>query len=288
MNSETISLQTEGELKSLKEKPKTKIVKPQKSSITIGQNEVIAVFGKRGFGKTYFVKKALIPKYRKVLIFDQQFSFPDDMVTQKEMKKYPGWKLIEEPRELITEMLKQTKQKNLKKRIIIVYRPDQDQIKRDFNFVAEALFRIGHFMFFVDELHDFLTATMVPTAMSKIFRIGRHKGIGFCGITQRPAHVHNTFKSQVEKAFVFKLSLPPDRKYIEDWLGDQSEVVKDLPKFHFLFWDGEEIYKMRPIRDQDKELIEIEEKTKDAVKAPKVFGEDREKVIKVVEEIVDE
>jgi hypothetical protein len=230
----------------------------------------------------------LVTKYRKVLIFDQQISFPDDMVSEKEMKKYPGWKLITDPRELIREMLKQTKPKNLKKKIIIVFRPNQDFIKRDFNFVAEVLFKIGHFFFVVDELHDFLTATQVPAAMSKIFRIGRHKGIGFCGITQRPAHVHNTFKAQVQKAFIFKLSLPPDRKYIEDWLGEQSEIVNTLPKFHFLFWDGNEIYKMRPIGEEEKELIAVEEKSKDAVKAPKIFGEDRDNVEKVVEEIEDE
>jgi hypothetical protein len=288
MSKETISLKTEGQLESLKTKSKTKIIKPQKSNIVIGSNEVIAVFGIRGKGKTFFVRNALIPNYRKVLIFDQQISFPEDMVTQKEMKKYSGWKLIDDPRELINEMLKQTKKKNLHKRIKIVYRPNQDAIKRDFNFVTEALFRIGHFMFIVDELHDFLTATQVPQAMSKIFRIGRHKGIGFCGITQRPAHVHNTFKAQVQKAFVFKLSLPPDRKYIEDWFGDQAEVVKTLPDFHFLFWDGDEIYKMRPIGEKEKELIEIDEKTADSVKAPKIFGEDREKVVKIVEEIVDE
>jgi hypothetical protein len=45
---------------------------------------------------------------------------------------------------------------------------------------------------------------------------------------------------------------------------------------------------MRPIGEKEKELIEIDEKTADSVKAPKIFGEDREKVVKIVEEIVDE
>jgi hypothetical protein len=112
--------------------------------------------------------------------------------------------------------------------------------------------------------------------------VGRHKNIGIAGLTQRPASVHNMFKSQVTKGFIFRLNLPPDVKYIKDWMGEEMEVLRTLPHFHYIIWDGTRLIKMKPLQEEE-EPLEIETASASHIGDPKTDEAEKEELLHIVE-----
>lgn len=288
----SVSIPVDAKLKSKdkKTRPIHKLSVGEGYGIKIDINEVIGVFGIRGKGKSFFVKHAIIPHFNRVVIYDNRWGYPDDNVWEKKLKKYPHWHIVTDFRSLFDLMMKARKKSffgtdHRKKKFYIAFRPKLHG-KEVSEFFFRLVFAIGNFYLIVDEMADHCTPQYIGQRHSEILRVGRHQNMGYCGITQRPASVHNTFKGQVTKNFVFRLNLPPDVKYLKDWMGDEMEIIRTLPDFHYIVWDGENTVLMKPIEiKQADEVIALQKKPKTAVGETKTFEDERENVLEVIEEI---
>lgn len=292
MKTAQTSIPINGQLKSLKKSrtpliDKVAVVDP---TLSLSDNEVITIMGIRGFGKSYFLKNALLPLLKHVVIYDHVWGYPDDdewSVDRKgQFKKYRGWFLIREWAELVKIMLKYQKKENKNKKCFIVFRPKKHN-KSTFSFFARIVYTIGGYYLIIDELADVCTPHWIPEYLSDILRVGRHKNIGMAGLTQRPASVHNMFKSQVTRGFIFRLNLPPDVKYIKDWMGEEMEVIRTLPHFHYIIWDGTRLIKMKPLADKE-EPLEVDSKGVTHIGDPKTSEKEIDELVHVVEEIEEE
>lgn len=253
------------------------------SSITLGTNEVIAIFGIRGYGKTFLFKKAIIPELSRVIIYDHVMGYPDDgYISETDLKKkWKNWYIFTHPRDLYDKMIEAGKPKNKNKKYYIVYRPI-DHNMAVFEFFCRIVYSVGNFFMVVDEMADVCTPNRITDYHGRILRVGRHQNIGYCGLTQRPAAVHNLFKSQVSKAFAFRLLLPADLKYLKDWFGEEMHVLRQLDHYQFLYCDGDKIIQMKPIKE--KETLTVD-KTPPSAMDPVVVDVERERITKIVDEI---
>ena len=291
MSTAEISMPVDGELRS-QATSKAKVTKiPLKDfKLPVADNEVISIMGIRGFGKSYFLKHAILPNLRRVVVYDHVWGYPDDNVWQvkrnKEFKKYPNWYLATEWRELVDLMQHANKKKNQRKPYYIVFRPHKHSLST-FEFFCQVVWTLGRFLMVVDEMADVCTPQKITSNHSQILRVGRHKNIGYIGITQRPASVHNIFKSQTTRAFIFRLNLPPDVKYLKEWMGDEMEAIRTLPHFHYIIWDGTRLIKMKPLKEEE-EPIQIEKKTASHIEEAKFSEKERDELIEVVENIEEE
>lgn len=277
-------MQTEGTLKSrTKSTAQVDTVPTEHDSFTIATNEVLSLLGIRGFGKTFLLKNALLPQVQRAVFYDHVYGYPDDYVEIKDLKKYPNWYITERPRELVDLMYKALEKGNLKKNYYIAYRPKQFNLI-DFELFCRLCYGIGNFTFIVDEMADVCTPARITDWHSQILRVGRHRNMGYIGITQRPASVHNLYKSQVTRAFAFRLNLPADIMYLKKWMGTEMAELKTLPYFHFLYWDGTEIFKMKPLRPKEEIVQLVEDEKTSMRKTTTDKDEEKDAVLQVVDE----
>ncbi len=253
--------------------------------LSINDNECITIMGIRGKGKSYLLKHAILPELRRLIIYDHVWGYPDDNVwdvkRNNEFKKFKDWYLIRDWHDLVLLMLDSQKDKNKRKKYYITFRP-KDHSYTTFDFFCQVVWTIGGYYMVIDEMADVCTPHLITKYLSRILRVGRHKNIGLAGLTQRPASVHNMFKSQVTKGFCFRLNLPPDVKYMKDWWGEEMEMIRTLPNFHYIIWDGTRLIKMMPIKEEEDPMI-IETATATHIGDPKTDEKEKEELLHVVE-----
>ena len=132
----------------------------------IKTDETITVMGKKGCGKTTFVKAlcAAIPKDR-LLVYDPLGQY---------------------------ESLSR-------------YVPARDDIK-EFESIAEKVWNKGNMFFVVEEAELYYREMlMLSEFSSKIALRGRNKGIGLMCVTRRPQELKKTALNQSDHIFIFKL-----------------------------------------------------------------------------------
>jgi len=121
----------------------------------------------------------------------------------------------------------------------IVYQPEDlglDEFNRVCWYVCR---RLKNILFVVDEVHNFCTKSSIPDGLKYLITVcqGEPYNIGFFGISQRPANVHNDILSNASVWFVFSLNLDRDAKAVEDNTGMPIEVIKALPYRHFCIFN---------------------------------------------------
>ena len=88
-------------------------------------------------------------------------------------------------------------------------------------------------LLFVEEIHEFLPQSGrsgdLADVLIKVAKRGRKRGLGLCGISQRPAAVDKEFITQCEWIVWHRLTWENDTKVVEKILGrEQAETVKEL------------------------------------------------------------
>lgn len=111
-------------------------------------------------------------------------------------------------------------------------------------------------LLFVEEIHEFLPQTGRGGAFSDVLitvaKRGRKRGLGLCGLSQRPAAVDKEFITQCDWIVWHRLTWENDTKVVEKILGsDAAESVTRLE-------DGEALV----MTDWDEELARVQFKRK--------------------------
>lgn len=132
----------------------------------------------------------------------------------------------------------------------IIYSPNAEEL-RDPDF-HEAFFlwvydRTNTFCY-IDEAYAVTAPSYIPPSLHAILTRGRERGTGILNSTQRPMQIPNVIMSEAENWYVFRLSMPADRKKVcEICPGINPDEILMLPKREFVFCRADEDYRTRPV-----------------------------------------
>ncbi len=156
--------------------------------------------------------------------------------------------------------------------------------------VSKALFRREReaqqpFLLLVEEMHEYLPEgrgrSDAGDALVQIAKRGRKRGLGLCGVSQRPAAVAKEFITQCDWLCWHRLTWDNDTKVAGRILGDEaSETVQELD-------DGEALL----MADWDEEIRRVQfrrKRTFDAGATPGLEGMDRPQLKSVRSDLVAE
>lgn len=185
------------------------------------EKKIIPIFGKRGSGKSFLVKK-LIESEKRLLIFDT-------------LGEYTNGVVFEDPRKLL-EFWRNVYRKSFR----LIYRPLNPQEELDP--LAELVFDLGNMTMVIEEIDCYCTPYEISDAMAHIIQRGRHQGITLIGVTQRPFGIHRLITSQAKEIYVFNTNEPRDRDYLRMLLGTEIDAKLDaLQQYQYVKWtDGKE------------------------------------------------
>lgn len=177
------------------------------------------VLGKRGSGKSYYVKQESL-KANRVLIYDTIGEYSEYGVT------------FENLGDLIEYWLK-VYDRNFR----LVYQPLRPA--DEFDDVCDLVYSCGDMVFIAEEIDIFSTSYDLSESFANIIQRGRHKNIDFFGVSQRPYRINRTVSSQAKEIVTFIQTEPRDLEYLRLYMGsDHIDKISTLPEYHYLKWSS--------------------------------------------------
>ena len=165
---------------------------------------------------------------------------------------------------------------------------DHDDVEAVVEAVVDALFRREKsvrkpFLLFVEEMHEFVPESgglgEVGETLVRVAKRGRKRGLGMCGMSQRPAAVDKDFITQCDWIAWHRLTWENDTKVVGRILGgDYAETVQELD-------DGEALL----LTDWDESVRRVQfrrKRTFDAGATPGLDDFDRPDLQTVSEDVV--
>jgi DNA helicase HerA-like ATPase len=205
-----------------------------------GKPQQIAVFGRKGSGKTelaYLLFESF-PRDKVGIDPNGDIKFPDDVMDigkgdEPIPHRWPG-ELIDKARPFERE----------RKPVTLRYVPDfgaknsLDQIDR----VIGLALSHGGTMLLVDEAHEAVPVNKTPPHARRALRQGRHRRLSSIWVTPRPKTIDVLVISNADWVYIFDLPNPDDRKRVAENIGwdpkDFDAAVFGLSEFEYLRYDA--------------------------------------------------
>lgn len=201
---------------------------------------ILAVYGRRGSGKSTRVK-ALLRDYNRVVVLD----------VQGEYARLPGYIACRSLAEVKKAMLKRWAGT-----FKIAYVP-QDARPKTLHDLCMLLFAAQKpyseerdsrkILLVIEEANLTYPNIVLPDGQRGADRAvlqGRHYGIEILAVTQRPAVISTTLRSMCSEIYCLALTIPHDYKAVFEMIGKQHEAaLRALQPHEFLHWDGEKVIK---------------------------------------------
>ena len=200
-----------------------------------GRNIIITILGKKGSGKSYFVKNTIVPLFPRLLIID-----PLD-----EYHYYYVYSLPE-----FVGILKENYTKN---KFRLVYRPLDENEDLFFKFV----FSLENVTLIIEEVDGYANGKQTDKYLEKLFKYGRHKNINLICVSRRPAEIGRLLTAQSDIIISFQQTEGRDIDYFKNFT-DNPEVLKNLKVGEFKVMLGENDFR----RLKRKKYIRIGKNTK--------------------------
>lgn len=186
--------------------------------MAILDNLVLAVFGRKGSGKSHLTKQ-IIQEFDRVVAIDSLAEYgPDD-----------GFRVVSGKRACAEALVKASKLTRFK----LSLRCDDHQ---DLLQLLEVVYEMPGTLVVVDEASFYCSPTKLPVPMSKLIRMGRHKRISQIYVARRPSEVHRDVTAQADVTVTFVQHEPRDILYLRGVAGDDAERARSLGKYKCLAW----------------------------------------------------
>lgn len=188
------------------------------------KNDVISVFGKKGYGKTTFIKKYLLPKYQKKIILDTMEEYHNDksLVTGSALETV----------EIVEYMLEQEKD------FTIV----QQSSFNEYEQLLDVVIQIPELTLVIDEIDKFGEPNSIHPALKELYNTARHYQINLIGASRRPNQVNRIITSQSDLIIIFHTSEPSDLIYYKHYISKEIiERIRNLKKYEYLWYGDDEI-----------------------------------------------
>ena len=187
--------------------------------------------GMTGSGKTKLAQ-FLLQAFENVLVFDAKGT-----LDWKDFRRY-------------TSLRKLVSHANSNKQTRAIYAPNAEELRNEefheafFKFVYT---RKGTFCY-VDEVYSVAYRDELPPHYHAILTRGRERGNGLLSSTQRPMQIPSVIMSESEFWYVFRLSMPGDRKKVQDTIGVPGDVIGSLPKHQFIYARADTEERIGPLK----------------------------------------
>jgi len=141
----------------------------------------------------------------------------------------------------------------------VIYAPNESEL-RDAVYhdkFFEFCYKRGNTTVYVDEVYGVAKGNLLPPHYHAILTRGREHGISTYSSTQRPMSLPNVILSESEHWYIFRLTMPGDRKKVEESVAVGSESIQSLKKREFYYVAAEDQIPIGPlILDLPKHTIE--------------------------------
>lgn len=189
----------------------------------IRSDDIILITGKRGSGKSYFLKKwflvSLAIQHKRVVIWD----------TNHEYQPIRSGLITYNLRSIIEEFNKKTQE--------IIYRP-QIKTPEKFNQFCKIVFRLNNIFLMIEEIEQFASAYKVPPGFKTIIDIGRHRGLGVICTSRRTLMLPSDLPFNMDHLIIFRQTRPQDLDYLAKWVGEEVYQLKEMPEYAYLHYDA--------------------------------------------------
>ena len=193
--------------------------------MSFAPTDLIAIFGKRGSGKStlcQFIQKS----FPRVLVLDLMNEYPErdgDTVVRS----------LAHLQEVVLYVLRENV-----RRYRIIFK--LDVVNADITTQARALLRIaqrmGDLVLVLEEMHEvFPQDGRDSDEVRKLVLLGRHAKVGIIGTSQRAALVSKTFVTQCSHVFVSRMVEANDLRYFKNTLGVDDNALRKLPDYNFAY-----------------------------------------------------
>jgi len=180
----------------------------------LADNTILAIFGRKGSGKTELTRK-IIKEHPRVFAFD----------TLAEYEK--GFRVCEGKQACIDAMLDVKDKRS--------YRVALRCIELEDNLaLLDLAYEFPRSLVVVEETSLYARPTYLPNEIARLVRYGRHREIDQIYIARRPSEVHRDLTAQADLVVSFEQREPRDVKYLRDVAGEEAERVQMLPKYKVL------------------------------------------------------
>lgn len=174
------------------------------------------LFGKRGKGKTYYLKQLIKKSVLPVLIYDVLSEYGEEAVAVK----VPAGAFEPE---------------YFKSRIIIADRTD-------FDLVSEALVRRAGtekpaLNVIIDEVDFYTSSQLLPEAFAKVLKFSRHLGINLYLAVRNPVECNRKISGLADSFIIFNLTEPRYLDYFKQYNESLPALIKSIPKYHYIEYD---------------------------------------------------
>ncbi len=181
--------------------------------------DVRIIVGKRGFGKSYQLRKLLRAEPR-VVLYD----------TLKE-KEYDELERIEKFPELCRALAAD------KPIFRYAYSWDGTADREiDFERVCRAVYCCHRLTFAIEEVDQFCSPSFLPKHLDMIVSLGRHRDLSVWVASRRPKEIHPLIRSQANTVISFAQTEPADLEWSAQVMGSMVEKLPRLKKFRSVTW----------------------------------------------------
>ncbi len=191
---------------------------------TMNSADMVGVIGSPGTGKSSYVKKDLLKKFSRLLVWspleetDDYASFCGGVVVHGK----------------ITELVAAVKRGD--KAIVFVPIGKKADVDAQFEFFCRIAWELINSTVLVEELSHVTTPGHAPPAWKKLSTGGRHRGLRVIGISQRPAHIDKDFLGGCTEVRCYRVNYDRDAKVMADSLdlgAEGAKTIRKLPNFHY-------------------------------------------------------
>jgi len=182
-------------------------------TIKIKTDDIIVVCGKRGSGKSVFVRY-LAKHLKRRIIWDINFEHTN-----------LGY-VLHYPHQIKGEFKRGITR--------IVFQP-YDKTEEAFDNFCKTCFGLIHYTLIIEEVERYATSYKIPGALKKIIDVGRHYGIGLIVTCRRVARLNPDVPFNANHIIIFHLHRPQDAQYLAEWVGD-IVLSADLSDYKYLHY----------------------------------------------------
>lgn len=181
---------------------------------------LITIFGKRGSGKTTFIRGQLEEMPGPVVVIDVLGNFKNEDFIETDK--------VSDAVAMVYDYANNPKNSDgtPKEKIFVVTSQDPDMAVE---YLGAALWHVGGGTLVLDEV-DMITYSK-GSVIDQIVRYGRNKNVGLITGCRRPAELHKNFTAGANKIYVYNTQEPNDIDYYERTiLGTKAQNLRNMPE----------------------------------------------------------
>jgi len=178
-------------------------------------DSLIGVFGGRGTGKSFRVKKLIRGEARLIVL---------DIMAEYKMGTIINGDLL-----ALSSLAR-------RKKFRAIFRPDFKHLDVQFHYICRIAQAAGNLLLVIEELNKVTRPGHAPAAWQDITSRGRHAGVRIIGASQRPAGVDKDFIGNMTECFAGRMTYDDDWRSLRMVMGEKARKIPKLANYDQIHW----------------------------------------------------